>query len=69
MVNNSKKQKVELIKTLYHRACMICSPEFLHSNTEKTKEILVKSGYPLEFIKMIHIKSHDENRKKLSLYF
>ena len=30
---------------------MICSPELLHSETEKIKEILVGNGYPLELIK------------------
>ena len=46
---------------------MICSPELLHSKTEKIKEILVKNGYPLELIKIV-IKLHNENCWKPKLF-
>ena len=46
---------------------MICSPELLHSESEKIKYILVINGYLLEFIKRV-IKLHDENCRKLKLF-
>ena len=48
-----KNEKKNLIKTLHCWAFMICSPELLHSKTEKIKEILVKNGYSLELIKRV----------------
>ena len=63
----TKKRKVNLIKTLYHRAFMICSPELLHSETETIKKILIKNGYPLELISRV-IKSHDENCRRPKLF-
>ena len=41
---------------------MICSPELLHTEIEKIKEILVGNGYPSELIKIV-IKSHNDNRR------
>ena len=63
----TKKRKINLIKILYHRACIICSPELLHTETEKIKEILVGNIYPSELIKRV-IKSHDDNRRKPKLF-
>ena len=62
----TKKRKINLIRTLYHRACMICSPEMLQTETEKIQKILVGNGYPLELINRV-IKSHDDNRSKPKL--
>ena len=41
---------------------MICSPDTLHSETDKIKEVLVGNGYPKN--KKPIIKSHDDNRRK-----
>ena len=59
----SKKRKVNLIKTLYHRAYKICSKELIHSEVENIKEILIKNGYPKDLIKRV-IKSNHNNLNK-----
>ena len=63
----SKRRKINLVRTLYHRACMICSPEMLKTETEKIKKILVGNGYPLELINRV-IKSYDDKRGKPKLF-
>ena len=63
----SKKRKVNLIKTLYHRAYRICSKELLHSEVERIKEILIKNGYPPDLIKRV-IKSHHNNINQPRLF-
>jgi len=57
----TKKIKINLIRTLYHRACLICSPEMLQTETDKIKKTLAGNGCPLELINRV-IKSHDDNR-------
>ena len=42
----SKRRKIGLIKTLYHRAQKISSPELLLNEIIIIKEILQKNGYP-----------------------
>ena len=63
----SKRRKINLVRTLYHRACMICSPEMLKAETDKIKKILVGNGYPLELINRV-IKSYDDKRGKPKLF-
>ena len=63
----SKRRKINLVRTLYHRACMICSPEMLKTETEKIKKILVGNGYPLELINRV-IKLYDDKRGKPKLF-
>ena len=41
-----KRRKVNLIKTLIHRAKVICSPEKLPSEIEFIKSTLMSNGYP-----------------------
>ena len=47
----SKKRKINLIKTLYHRAYKICSKELLDSEVDNIRDILIKNGYPVDLIK------------------
>ena len=42
----SKKKKIGLIKTLYHRASKIYSPEVFQFELNVIKELLLKNGYP-----------------------
>ena len=51
---------IKLVRTLYHWACMICSPETLQTEREKINEVLVGNGYPSELIRRV-IKSHNDN--------
>ena len=63
----SEKLKINLIKTLYHRAYNICSKELLCLEVEIIKDILTKIGYQLDFIKRV-IKSHHNNLNKIKVY-
>ena len=45
-----KQGKVNLVKTLIHRALMICSKSKLHAELEKLKTILLDNGYPEDVI-------------------
>ena len=56
----SKKQKVNLIRTICHRAHMICSPELLQKEMSKIKDVFIKNGYPESLINRV-IKLHNEN--------
>ena len=40
----SKKRNVNLIRTLCHRAHMICSPELLQKELNKIKDVFIKNG-------------------------
>ena len=42
----SKRRKIGLIKTLFHRANKICSPEVFQNELKVIKELLIKNGYP-----------------------
>ena len=42
----SKKRKINLIKTLCHRAVAICSPSMLDDEISKITNILLSNGYP-----------------------
>ena len=46
----SMKMKVNLIRTLWHRAHRICSPELFSNEISQIKVLLNKNGYPQEFI-------------------
>ena len=63
----SKKRKVNLIKTLYHRAYKICSKELLDSEVDNIKNILITNGYPVDLIKMF-IKSHLNSLNKFKIF-
>ena len=39
-------RKISLIKTLFHRALMICSKTKLGSELDKIKQLLIENGYP-----------------------
>ena len=43
-----KTRKISLIKTLVHRALMICSKTKLGSELDKIKQLLIESGYPAD---------------------
>ena len=61
-----KQRKISLIKTLTHRALMICSKSKLDSEHEKLTKIFLENGYPEDVIS-VYIKekignfSADEN--------
>ena len=63
----SRKWKVNLIKTLYHRAYKICSKELLDLEVENIKDILSKNGYPENLIKRV-IKLHHNNLNKSKVF-
>ena len=42
----SKRQKINLIKTLYHRSYKLCSPCLPDTETNKIRDILITNGYP-----------------------
>ena len=50
-----KERKISLIKTLTHRALMICSKSKLDSELEKLTKIFLESGYP-EDVFSVYIK-------------
>ena len=45
-----KTRKVSLIKTLVHRALMICSKTKLGSELDKIKQMLIENGYPADVL-------------------
>ena len=45
-----KMRKISLIKTLVHRALMICSKTKLGSELDKIKQLLIEKGYPTDFL-------------------
>ena len=45
-----KTRKISLIKTLVHRALMICSKTKLGSELDKIKQLLVENGYPADVL-------------------
>ena len=59
----SKKRKVNLIKTLYHRAYKICSKELLDSEVDNIRDILIKNGYPVDLIKRVIKSQHNKLNK------
>ena len=59
----SLKRKINLIRTLCHRAHLICSPEFFEDEIEYIKTLLYKNGYPPELVSRV-IKSHLNGLKK-----
>ena len=57
----SRKRKINLIKTLCHRAVMICSSSTLEDELKKITSILEENGYPSQLI----AKTIDYHRAKL----
>ena len=51
-----KTRKISLIKTLVHRALMICSKTKLGSELDKIKQLLIEDGYPADVILLASIK-------------
>ena len=54
--------KINLIRTLCHRAHIICSPELLSNEMKQIKLILNKNGYPQELVNKtikLHLKNLD----------
>ena len=47
---NSKTRKISLIKTLVHRALMICSKTKFGSELDKIKQLLIENGYPADIL-------------------
>ena len=45
-----KTRKISLIKTLVHRALMICSKTKLGSELDKIKQLLIENGYPADVL-------------------
>ena len=45
-----KTRKISLIKTLVHRALMICSKTKLSSELDKIKQLLIENGYPVDVL-------------------
>ena len=43
---NRKSRKISLIKTLAHRALMMCSKTKLGSELDRVKQLLIENGYP-----------------------
>ena len=64
--NCSMKRKLNLIRTLCHRAIKICSPELLANEINQIKLLLNKNGYPQELVnKTISIHLINLNKSKL----
>ena len=57
----SRKRKINLIKTLCHRAVMICSSSALEDELNKIKGILCDNGYPESLI----VKTFKFHREKI----
>ena len=57
-----KKRKINLIKTLCHRAVSICSPSTLDDEIAKITDILRSNGYPQELV----VKTIQVHREKLA---
>ena len=45
-----KMRKISLIKTLVHRALMICSKTTVGSELDKIKQLLIENGYPTDVL-------------------
>ena len=45
-----KMRKISLMKTLVHRALMICSKTKLGSELDKIKQLLIENGYPTDVL-------------------
>ena len=45
-----KTRKISLVKTLVHRALMICSKTKLGSELDKIKQLLIENGYPADVL-------------------
>ena len=45
-----KTGKISLIKTLVHRALMVCSKTKLGSELDKIKQLLIENGYPADVL-------------------
>ena len=59
----SLKRKINLIRTLCHRAHRICSPELLLNEIKQIKLLLNKNGYPQELVNktiQLHLKNLDK---------
>ena len=63
----SKKRKVNLIRTLCHRAHMICSPELLEKEIKNISDIFIKNGYPESLVSRV-IKLHKESLSVVKPY-
>ena len=57
-----KRRKRNLVKTLVHRARMICSPPKLPAELEFIKSTLSKNGYPEGFVQRIFKSQLDETK-------
>ena len=62
-----KRQKINLIKTIYHREYKICSTCLLETETNKIKDILMNNGYPYSSINK-GIKLHSDRLRKMKSY-
>ena len=59
-----KNRKISLIKTLTHRAKMICSPELLTNELDNIKQIFAGNGYPDKLVNKI-ISNYFANAGKM----
>ena len=59
----SRERKVNLLKTLYYKPYKICSKKLLHSEVERTKDIIIKNRYQPDLIKRF-IKLHENHLNK-----
>ena len=57
------KRKVNLIRTLFYRAHLICSPEFFEKEISHNKTLLYRNGYPSKLVNRT-IKSHLNSLKR-----
>ena len=73
-----KTRKISLIKTLVHRALMICSKTTLGSELDKTKQLLIENVYPktscpvylkLPWIGNVHQNLKIKSIKPLSFFY
>ena len=58
------KRKVNLIRTLCHRANLMCSPELFEEKIYYIKTLLYRNAYPLELVRRT-IKSHLNGLKEI----
>lgn len=61
------KRKINIIKTLLHRALKICSELFLNDEINFIKDILCNLGYPLDTVNSV-IPSKVEEFRSADLY-
>ena len=59
----SRKRKINLIKTLCHRAVSICSPSTLDEELNKVIAIMVDNGYPEQLVRRT-MKYHRESMSR-----